>query len=126
MNARQRARVLEALRKGHYVVVACQQAGISRASYYDWTQKDPTFAEETAKAKSDAEDACLGAIMADPSWQARAWVMERRYGKRWAKKTPDVVVQQVHAAQSVQLPADPAERVKVLEALTERERGKLK
>jgi len=38
--------LLEKLRKTPIVQVACQKAGVGRATYYRWRKKDPKFARE--------------------------------------------------------------------------------
>lgn len=126
MNPKGRERVLAALRRGHYIVTACRFAGISKSAFYDLYGEDEAFKADVEAAKAHAEDSCLEALMQEPSWQARAWVLERRYGKRWAKKAPDVVIQQVAAHNGLKLPDDPLEQAKVFDALAERARARVK
>ncbi len=126
MSPRQRDTILAMLRKGHFVSVACLQAGVGRSRFYELLQEYPVLAQQVAAAKAEAEDVCLSAIIADPSWQARAWVLERRHAKRWAKKQPDVVIAPQRDAGGLKLPDDPAEQAVILRALADQAERKAK
>lgn len=49
-------RVLENLRKTPIVQIACERAGIGRATYYRWRNEDKKFKEEADKATRDGEE----------------------------------------------------------------------
>lgn len=121
MSPAQREKLLEHLRKGHFITSACKFVGISRDHYYDCRVDDPSFKDAADKALADSEEECLSAIRSDPAWQSKAWFLERRFAERWAKK-PDVIAQAPGGTVSIALPADAAERASVLEALAEKAR----
>lgn len=101
-------RLLNALRLGHYVQEACQYAPISEQTYYRWlregddiekkarngetlTPKEQSIRElcEAIKAaevvgQNSALDVIRNA-MAEGTWQAAAWFMERR-NKKWSNR----------------------------------------
>ncbi len=45
--------VLEHLRKSSIIQLACERAGVARATYYKWMNSDKHFAEESAVAISE-------------------------------------------------------------------------
>ena len=54
----QKEQLLEILKKTPIIQVACQKAGMGRATYYRWLKEDPTFAE----AATAALDSGIGII----------------------------------------------------------------
>tara|TARA_Y100000401_G_C8317067_1_gene223149 strand:+ start:756 stop:1121 length:366 start_codon:yes stop_codon:yes gene_type:complete len=92
-------RLLEALRKGLSIEDSCTFAGIARSTYYNWLNRDietikdlaekkkfMDFLDNIKKAQSECQMYCLDFIMKDKSWQSKAWLLERRFPDRWAKK----------------------------------------
>jgi len=102
-------KLLEALRKGHYVEDACDYAHIDRSTYYRWireaeaadkkheigetlTQReiDKRHRRDTLKeAEIVGQNKALDKIhdaMDNGTWQAAAWYMERR-NKKWSNRT---------------------------------------
>jgi transposase len=92
-------RLLDAITKGLTINDACEYAGISEQTYYNWLNKDVSsikneedkkkyleFLESLKKAQSECQMYCLDFLMKDKSWQSKAWVLERRFPDRWAKK----------------------------------------
>ena len=51
--AREQNALLEQLRKMPIVQIACEKAGVSRATYYRWKKEDEKFAEAANEALSD-------------------------------------------------------------------------
>ena len=51
--AREQTMLLEQLRKMPIVQIACEKAGVSRATYYRWKKEDEKFAEATNEALQD-------------------------------------------------------------------------
>lgn len=45
--------LLEILKKTPIVQIACEKAGVGRASYYRWRKEDPEFAQQTDQALLD-------------------------------------------------------------------------
>lgn len=95
-----KASLLESLRGGNYRVVACAKAGIHRDTLSGWEQRakageEPyaSFIAELHQAEAESEARLLAEIrQAAPAvtgvsgpdlWQAKAWILERRFPKRW-------------------------------------------
>lgn len=51
--AREQALLLEQLRKMPIVQIACEKAGVSRATYYRWKKEDEQFAKAADEALTD-------------------------------------------------------------------------
>jgi len=93
-------RLLSAIEKGLSIIDSCEYAGISEKTYYNWLNKDIEtikdageqkkffiqFLQNIKKAQSECQMYCLDFIMKDKSWQSKAWLLERRFPDRWAKK----------------------------------------
>ena len=92
-------RLLEAVRQGLTIDDACAYAGIVKQTYYNWLNKDleaiknpkdkknfMDFLDSLKKAQSECQMYCLDLLMKDKSWQSKAWLLERRFPDRWAKK----------------------------------------
>jgi uncharacterized protein involved in exopolysaccharide biosynthesis len=80
-------RIVEALRIGANPDAAAAYAGISRSTYYNWRKDDPVFAEECEQAIAAAEVQLLMEIRSETSWQAKAWILERRWKDRWGRES---------------------------------------
>lgn len=92
-------RILQMLRAGNYVDVACSAAGVGRSTFYDWQERgdpegtdpaDQPFREfrervDKARAEGEARNVALVAKAATRSWQAAAWLLERQYPDRWGR-----------------------------------------
>ena len=80
-------KIAECIAKGNYANVACALAGIHEATYYLWLsdEKKPEFYEAIKEAEALAEATAVAAIQSDPSWQSKAWYLERKFKDRWAK-----------------------------------------
>lgn len=96
-------RLAEALRAGHTRATAAALAGIGESTLYAWLQaaNQPDAAPEfvdfldaVKKAEVEGEDALVGIIRAaaDKSWQAAAWILERRRPDSWGKRLKTEVV----------------------------------
>lgn len=87
--------------EGHYAVVVCAYLGITEACYYLWIQKAKAHIEEGKKtiyveffksineAEAKAEMRHLQNIekaATDGTWQASAWMLERKHRNRWSTK----------------------------------------
>ena len=95
--------IIDAIEAGNFRVTACRKAGIHRDTLNGWEQRAKTGEEpfasfvvdlEQAEAKGEAKlvdeirnarPAVTGVSGAD-LWQARAWMLERRFPKRWAAR----------------------------------------
>jgi hypothetical protein len=92
-------RLVTAIERGLSIEDACVYAGITKKTYYNWINKNTDeikdeaerkkflhFLHNIKKAQSECQMYCLDFIMKDKSWQSKAWVLERRFPDRWAKK----------------------------------------
>lgn len=102
-------KLIEALRKGHYVDEACEYARIGRTTYYRWISEAEaldekrergetlTPREEEKRHRRDTlkEAEVVGQNLAldkiheaidSGTWQAAAWFLERR-NKKWSNRT---------------------------------------
>ncbi|MFO7948118.1 MAG: hypothetical protein R6V19_15035 [Armatimonadota bacterium] len=85
------------LASGCYAVTACELAGISESTFYNWLERgrdgeDPflEFLESVKKAEAQAEVKALTIIqnaMAD-DWKAAMTWLERKFPDRWARRKP--------------------------------------
>ena len=84
---------------GNYASVVCGLVGIGETTYYNWLEKGSKsksgkyreFWESIKKAEAAREVKWIKDIDGDPSWQSKAWLLERRYPERWGKKETHVV-----------------------------------
>lgn len=87
--------ICEAIAGGVHVLVACQAAGISTPTYYSWRklgEEDRSgplweFREDVKRAEARAELALVAQvrIAGDSDWKAAAWMLEKRYRKRYGE-----------------------------------------
>ena len=79
---------------------ACDRAAITKKTYYNWinagntdegTKIQKEFAIECRLALADYEASCLNKIVehGDKSWQAIAWVLERRFKGKYSQHAPE-------------------------------------
>lgn len=90
------AKIVKLIRQGNYAETACNAVGISDVTYYNWLkwgEKEPDSiyfsffkAIKEAESKSEAEYLELIKKAAPTSWQAAAWIMERKWWKKWGRK----------------------------------------
>ena len=93
-----RQKLLEALRAGNYRETACQYAGISHQTLRNWILKAEQpdapdeyieFVEAIKKAEADAEVTDIALIRQAAqggTWQAAAWIRERKNPERWGRR----------------------------------------
>lgn len=132
-------RVAEALASGCYREVAARAAGLSHSSFYSYMEKgeaDELEGRETifsrfrnavleAEAKAETEAVSIIRAAAPETWQAAAWLLERKHPDRWGRRlrmeaeatvTADVEV--VHS-KVVEVVPEEAQRRAVAEILGE-------
>lgn len=90
-------RILNFLRIGNYVEVACKAAGIHKDTFYEWMKRARSGKPEDAKfdafagqvdaalAEAEARDLQTILVASKDAWQAAAWRLERRYPERWSR-----------------------------------------
>jgi transposase-like protein len=93
-----RDRICALVRGGNYHKVAAQACGIGQSTLYEWIEKGEAskdkkseyaeFSEAIKKADAEAESADVLIIKkaAKKSWQAAAWLLERKRFQRWARR----------------------------------------
>jgi len=81
------AKVLEMVSNGLTIRRACEWAGVSPVTFRKWRLKDGTLGNALKKAEIEFEATHLANITtaATDSWQASAWILERKFKKRYAK-----------------------------------------
>ena len=105
------AKFLAALGLGLIYRVAAQCAGVSEQTIYLWLAKGRAgqhsryvkFHEAVQEAEALREAAAVKAVLADPSWQSKAWFLERRYPDRWGRIDRREVTGQIEAGGAVRI-----------------------
>lgn len=103
LNPQRQAMIIEALQLGMTIELASKYAGIEQKTFYNWMNRGRRENEgiyfqflqaiEKAIAKSALVNmAIIQKAAKEGTWQASAWIMERRH-KYHAKQEPEVVVQ---------------------------------
>ena len=92
--------ISDIMKAGNYARVAVEAAGINADTYYEWLKRGKAdiergkksvyseFSDEIERAAAIAEAAHVGRIATagnNGSWQASAWLLERKYGERWGR-----------------------------------------
>ena len=83
----QKKRVLDGLATGLTIVDSCTYAGIGETTFYDLVKRDPKFSEDVQKAKIALKAKALQKITkaGEKSWQAYAWILERKFKQEFGK-----------------------------------------
>ncbi len=103
LNPQRQAMIIEALQLGMTIELASKYAGIEQKTFYNWMNRGRRENEgiyfqflqaiEKAIAKSALVNmAIIQKAAKEGTWQASAWIMERRH-KYHAKQEPEVIVQ---------------------------------
>lgn len=87
--------IVKAVRAGNFVETAAALAGLSKQTVYGWIRagarsrkgklRDFWTQIREAQAFAEARDLQELATAGANDWRARAWRLERRFGKRWAE-----------------------------------------
>ena len=80
--------ILRTIRLGLHADRAAMAHGISPSTLRNYKRRNPSFATQVKEAETGAESTFLSRIMAhtDRQWTAAAWMLERRWPERWAKR----------------------------------------
>ena len=90
-------RICLAIRAGNYAKIAAGMAGIGETTYYKWLDmaEQPNarkeyreFRESIERAEAEAEVSRVARITQaadNGTWQAAAWLLERKHGERWGR-----------------------------------------
>lgn len=96
-----RDRLAQSLAAGNYREVACEYAGIGVSTFYRWMERgeadheadkatpEREVWEAVKKAEADAENrnvALIARAAGDGTWQAAAWMLERKRPDRWGRR----------------------------------------
>jgi hypothetical protein len=91
-------RLCDVIAAGNYTKVACQIIGIAESTFHIWKSRGKKHQKEgkdsvyrdfwiaIQKAEAEREAAWVRSIDQDPSWQSKAWLLERRHPERWRKR----------------------------------------
>ena len=87
-------KILSTVALGIWPDRAAQIHGISPVAMRKHKQRHPDFVTAIEKAEAEAEAGFHGKILraTEKQWQAAAWMLERRWPNRYAKREPEVQV----------------------------------
>jgi len=85
-------KILAAVRQGVTLTTAAKLAGMHVGTLGEWRRSDPAVDAEVKKAVAESELALVQTVQtaAQKQWQAAAWLLERRWPERWARR--DLVI----------------------------------
>jgi len=78
--------ILEALKNGNTRKAAAEYAGIGRTTFYEWMEKNPTFADAVTQAEATAEvgfTTVLSQAALAGDWRASLEWLRRRRPEDW-------------------------------------------
>ena len=83
-----KAKIVKAVRLGLWPDRAAEMHGIRPSSMRNERKRDAEFATALKEAEAQAEASVHGKILRhmDKQWTACAWMLERRWPQRWAKR----------------------------------------
>jgi transposase len=102
-----RDKICKAIELGATYKLACFYAGISEATFYDWKANDLEFLEaihiaegkgavnhlvNITRASKGVQNPDGDGYILTPSWQASAWILERRYPDEYGRRVIDATV----------------------------------
>lgn len=95
LDDRKRGQIAAILAVGCSQSVAAQYVGCAVKTIQRTAERDPKFAEELDKAKSNAELGLVknirNAAKKEQYWRAAAWALERGFPEKYARRGPDVI-----------------------------------
>lgn len=131
------ATIIAAIEAGNYRSTAAAAAGVHRNRMAEWEKRGESGEEpyasfacalQTAEAKAEiqlvaelrAAEPGIPAVRGADLWQAKAWLLERRFASRWCARVKQQVAENVEALTS-KLKADPELHRKVVDVLADQE-----
>jgi transposase len=84
--AKNREAILDALSKGYTRLASAGAGGMTYQTFREWEKDDAEFSDAVEKAEGIAVRRFLGEIAQDKSWQAKAWILERRWPKEFGRR----------------------------------------
>ena len=84
------AAILKTIKLGLHPDRAAESHGVSSSTLAMHKRRNPDYVRLIKEAESGAERGFLGRIIGhtDKQWTAAAWILERRWPERWAKREP--------------------------------------
>ena len=81
-------KILKTVALGMWPDRAADMHGISKSAMRQHKRRNPDFVTALKRAEAQAEAAIQGKILRhmDKQWTAAAWMLERRWPERWAKR----------------------------------------
>jgi transposase len=89
-------KLTQAIRLGATYQLACDYAGITRETFYQWLNNKPDFSDAVKDAEGKGALGWLAKIeqaASDGNWQAAAWKLERRYPQMYGRQALEVTGQ---------------------------------
>lgn len=117
LSPKQVATVLELVKEGHYVTTIEKKIGVGPRRIWDQVQAGEAegasevlreFAKAFREAEAHAEIECLRSVKTALDWKQVAWVMERRWPKRWAGRSEENREKDEPAPETKALPIEKA------------------
>lgn len=92
--------VLNYVRNGLPIAQACLAAGVAHSTFRSWKQSNQSLSIALKKAESEFELKHIQNITvhASESWQASAWILERKFPERYAKRVINVEPKQADSS----------------------------
>lgn len=87
------AKIVQAIKTGATYQLACQYAGISHETFAQWMKHKPEFSEAVKESEGAGAIELLARIRkeaAEGTWQAAAWILERRYPEMYGRQRQEV------------------------------------
>lgn len=83
-----KAKIVKAVRLGLWPDRAAEMHGVNKGTFRNERKRDEQFATAIKEAEAQAEASVHGKILRhmDDQWTACAWMLERRWPERWAKR----------------------------------------
>jgi len=84
------AAILKTVKLGLHPERAAEAHGVDPSTMKKHKARNPDFVTRIKEAESGAERGFLGRIIGhtEKQWTAAAWILERRWPERWAKREP--------------------------------------
>ncbi len=79
-------KVLALLRNAVPINGACAIAGVHKGTWYGWLKTDPGLKQAHDDAIEASEATLVLELRKETAWQAKAWLLERRFPERWRKR----------------------------------------
>lgn len=80
--------ILDNISNGGTIGVSCCAAGVGYTTFRDWVRADPSLSVALKKASTEFELRHVRNIqtMATGDWKASAWLLERKFPKRYSRR----------------------------------------